>query len=68
MQDLEESILAKAAKEHDEKLNTMAASLKRMIQAVANAPVQVSLSDDAKADIIRGVEKRLAVLEKALKA
>ena len=57
--------MEKVSKEQEEKLAAMSSTLKRMIQQVANAPVQVSLSDDAKADIVRDVERRLAALEKA---
>jgi hypothetical protein len=61
---LRASIKASVTKEQDEKVAAVTGSLKRMIQSVANAPVQVSLSDDAKKDIIRDLENRVAKLEK----
>lgn len=49
--------------EQDAKLRETAVGLNRKIQSVANAPVQVNLSDDAKRDIVRSVEARVAAIE-----
>jgi hypothetical protein len=54
------------SKEQDEKLSVAVNQLKRMIQQVANAPVQVNLSDEAKREIVRELETRVAAIEKRI--
>jgi hypothetical protein len=56
--------MAQIAKEQDEKINSAVSDLKHMIQQVANAPVQVSLSEAAKKEIVKGLENRVAALER----
>jgi hypothetical protein len=54
------------SKEQDEKLSAAVNQLKRMIQQVANAPVQVNLGDEAKREIVRELETRVAAIEKRI--
>jgi hypothetical protein len=64
VQGLAASVKESVSKEQDEKLAAVAGSLKKMIQQVANAPVQVSLSDEAKREIVASLEARVRKLEK----
>jgi BMFP domain-containing protein YqiC len=57
--DLESAINA----QQDKKLAELDTSLKRIIQQVASAPVEVSLSDEAKRGITANLERRVAKLE-----
>jgi hypothetical protein len=58
--------MAQITKEQDEKINAAVNNLKRLIQQVANAPVQVNLSDETKHEIVKGLESRIAALERRL--
>lgn len=62
----EVTLLETVREEQDAKLKETAVGLNRKIQSVANAPVQINLSDDAKRDIVRGVEARVAAIEAKL--
>lgn len=64
VQALAERIKADAAQASDEKLSQAYNKLKGHIQAVANAPVSVSLSDEQKKEIIRHLEERVSKLER----
>ena len=49
--------------DQDQKRQQLEVSLKKLIQQVASAPVEINLSDDAKQALTKDIELRLAALE-----
>jgi len=49
--------------EQENKRQQLESNLKKLIQQVASAPVEINLSDDAKKSLTKDIERRLAVLE-----
>jgi hypothetical protein len=49
----------------DGKLQALDTKLRKVIQAVASAPVEVNLSEEAKKAIVADLDRRVAVLEAA---
>lgn len=66
---LEEALGSSAAgvtaleNEQDQKRQQLELSLKKLIQQVASAPVEISLSDEAKKAVTKDLERRLELLE-----
>eukprot|EP00892_Ulva_mutabilis_P012467 jgi/Ulvmu1/9593/UM054_0023.1 len=69
LEDLQEALgssaerVAKLESEQEQKRQQLESSLKKLIQQVASAPVEINLSDDAKKAMTSDLEQRLAVLE-----
>lgn len=66
---LEEALGSSAAgvtaleNEQDQKRQQLELSLKKLIHQVASAPVEISLSDEAKKAVTKDLERRLELLE-----
>lgn len=60
---LKESLESDINKEQDRKLHELDSRMRKVIQQVASAPVEVNLSDEAKQAIIADLECRVKLLE-----
>lgn len=69
LEDLQEALAVSAQGvthvelEQENKRQQLESDLKKLIQQVASAPVEINLSDDAKKSLTKDIESRLAMLE-----
>ena len=60
---MKESVESDINKRQDRKLQELDSRFRKLLHQVASAPVEVSLSDEAKKALIADLERRVAMLE-----